>query len=1179
MLRQTCQRHGFITLLSIGTLFLISATNSVAQEDEAAPDAPDAEQTIYVPYKNLQSVFNDLGASAIVPYSEWLEMWQAHRGGTRDDGLPVEAVITRADYTATIEKDLARIRAELTVNVLGDPWVEIPIRFGEAAVGSLDGDDENVLLRGTGDGTYSLLLGQAGEQQVTLELVARVHTSPDGREFTFDTPTVGITTLEVVIPEADQTVAITPRLVSLPVEAGDDEAAEPAGTQVKASLGSTGRISARWHPRVSLKPEMELLASVTNLTRVDVRDGQIHTTASLQYEILRGSLTELRLAVPAGHQVVGVGTDANEKPYTLADADGSQVLTIEFLSEVEGSVTVDVHTVRDIPDDAFHIAGTVADGATNGIHALDVVRESGELALTHAPDLSLAIVEQQGLVRIDAGQLNERIRTEGALGFKFFTPIFALQATAKPVEPRILVDHTAQIAFMEDEIKLAASLNYAVERAGLFQLTLAVPEDLVIDDVQCTGMKEFDFDEQSRTLLISLAEKMQGQIALTVTAHRDFQAGVDQSEVVLPLLEPQNVERETGKVYLYSRESIEVVTNEEGIVAAQPLPAPPDWQMEDAPLTAAWSFTRRPVTIPVTTKRKAARLSADVATTVNVLPRSTEVITLLDYHVQFSGLDTFHFQVPEAVSSLIQIEAVRDDPTAPDIMQKTPADPADGWVTWTVVMQREVLGKLRLQVTYDLKSEEAQADDDSDAEEQSTSDEITVSLLKPRPTPASEGQDEVPLSRLRGEAVVTRDDTLSVAASADGGDVESIDIRELALLPQSGSLAFRYFEQPADAAVEVTLTRTRNAIEEVVATVVRRSLVEIVNGKDGMANYRVRMQVKTTERQRLLVDLPLNLELLGVTVAGREAKLERSAEQSDSENYESYFIPVSRTTSVDEEFLVAFQFRCDVKPRPGESNYPRGSMELPLPILGGIDAAGPDGKTNVAVQEQRVAVWVPQEFALVGEPSNFVIERQPRVFSALTNVSSPLSESDLNNWIGADDASLPLEKKGLVGYVYSNLGGDRRILVTWWNRWKMTLIVSIALAVIAVILRRTTWENKLGVLLFVGLVAAFVALNDADRAAHYASAARFGLAFLVGLWLVSGIFGPSGLAAIPALAGGKTSTATSGEPAPPAKQPDQSTSNNDEAPDEKANNGGPDTPPAQKPPESEEGKPDGNDQS
>ena len=961
----------------------------VAQEpetdsaDDVAPAAP-AERTVYVPYSNLKGVFDQLGAGVLVPYSDWLEMRRAHEGGTGEKPA-VEAVITKAAYTARIEKDIARVTAVLSINVLGEPWVEVPIRFGEAAVGSLAGN-ENVLLRGTGDGTYSLLLGQAGEQTVTLELVARVNTSPDGREFTFDVPPVGITSLDVIVPEADQTVEITPRLVGLPVEAAAD-----GQTHVSASLGSTGRIHVRWHPRVSMKPEMDLLTSVTNLTQVTVADGLVHTDTWLLFDILRGELNELRIAVPSDHRILDVASPSKVKGWRAEEADGQQVVTVEFLSAVENQVTVEVHTERKLPADPFPVAGRPDDGPTSGIHALDAVRESGQIVLRSSPDLVLTLAEQQGVVRIEAGQVDERIRVDGGMGFKFYSPQFTLTASAKPVEPRIVLDHVANVILREDEVRLEAALSYSVERAGVFQLVLNVPEELVIDDVQCPQMKEFSFDQQGRTLTVVLAEKTQGAIGVSVKAHRPFDAGAAGAQLTLPLLEPQGAERETGAVYLFARESIEVVTTDADVVAAQPLPAPPGQQMGDAILTAAWSFTRRPVTIPVTTKRKAARLNVDVATTVNVQPQSAEVTTLLDYHVQFAGIDTFQFQAPEAFSPLLQVEVVSTDATTPGIRQKTPSEPADGWVTWTVVMQRDVIGLLRLSATYDIKS--ANAAGAANATDGPATDELAISLLRPLAAPESNGRPAVPVSRIRGEAVVVHEPALSVTAAAAGGDVEPIDPRELTLLPQSGTLAYRYFRQPDEGAVQLTLTRTRHDIQEVVDTVVRRALVEIINGEDGTAIYRVRMRVKSTERQRLLIDMPAKLELLGVYVDGRNVKLEQTGLSDEQSQIESFYVPVTRTKPVDEEFLLTFEFRWKVNPYPGESDFLRGRIALPLPVLGGANAPA-------AVQELRVAVWVPKEYALVGEPDDFVIERQPRVFSTLTNTTSQVDDGELDGWIG-----------------------------------------------------------------------------------------------------------------------------------------------------------------------------------
>jgi hypothetical protein len=1096
-------------------------------QDPPATDQPGAEagrdRDVYLPYRDLKSVFEKLGAAAVIPYGEYLQHWIEEHAPTTGK-KPVEAVITSAAYTATIEKDLARIKAELTINVLGKPWVEVPIRFGEAAVGKVEGAGDKVLLRGTGDGAYSLLLGEAGEQKVTLELVARVRTSPDGREFAFESPTVGITTLELAIPEKDQTVEIKPRLVNLPVDAADGQ------TRVKANLGSTGSITARWHPRASIKPEMELLTSVTSLTQVSVEDGLIHTDAYLTYEVLRGQLEQVRIAVPKDHRILDVTAGAKVKGWKTEDAAQHQIVTVELLSGVEKQLTVEVHTERKLPDGPFDVAGRTEAGESRGIHALDAVRESGQVVLRGGADLTLTLTEQQGVIRIEAGQVAERIRADRGLAFKFYTPQFTLQALAKPVEPRITVVHNAQLVFHEDELRLTAALTYTVERAGIFELKLLVPDDLTIDDVQCPAMKEYNVDDASRVLTISLSQKTQGQIAVQAKGHRDYQAGSDMAELPLPLLEPQNVERETGSVYLYARESIEVVTNEQGVQAAQPLPAPPGQRIDDAQLTAAWSFTRRPVTIPVSTKRKSARLNAAVATTINVLPQSTEVTTLLDYVAQFAGIDTFQFRVPESVSDRVQIEAVQTEPSSPAIKQKTAAAAEDGWVTWTIVMQREVLGRQRFSITWDLKpaaAGDAAAPADAGAAGPA-SDEFTVQLVRALAAPAAQGRDEVTLTRVEGQIAIQKDRALSVSADATGGDVEPIDIRELTLLPQTGTLAFRYFKQPDEGAIEVKLGRTRHDIQEVVSTVVSRALVEIVTGEDETAVFRCRMKVKSTERQRLPIDLPVGLELLGVFVDDREVKLEKTGTTPAERDWESYYVNVARTKSSDEEFLLTFQFRWNVNPPLGGSRFGRGEIALPLPLLGG------HGENAAPVQELRVVVWVPHEYALVGDPDKFVLDRKPRLLSSLFGTPAQTDLGNLDGWIGGGGAtSFPTE--GRVGYGYSNLGGARRLKVVWWNKLSMTLILSITVAVIAWILGRTSWENKLWVLLVAAFAAALVGLYDSHLLAHALSAAKYGLAFLVGWWLVTGLFGVGRRAA--AVAATNRKVVTPPVPPPPETRP------------------------------------------
>ncbi|HUQ71440.1 MAG TPA: hypothetical protein VM165_18070, partial [Planctomycetaceae bacterium] len=68
-----------------------------------------------------------------------------------------------------------------------------------------------------------------------------------------------------------------------------------------------------------------------------------------------------------------------------------------------------------------------------------------------------------------------------------------------------------------------------------------------------------------------------------------------------------------------------------------------------------------------------------------------------------------------------------------------------------------------------------------------------------------------------------------------------------------------------------------------------------------------------------------------------------------------------------------------------------------------------------------------------------------------------------------------------------------------------TWIVSGALVLIAVILRNTSWENKLTLLILASFLAAVAALQDADLVIHGLAVSCYGLAAMLGIWLVHGL--------------------------------------------------------------------------
>ena len=1123
-------------------IFLIAgfADSPVAAQDESttagsvpSPEPPPAaepaadaaksdwEQLIYLPYKNLKDVFNKHGSTVFMPYAEYVKRWQ--QGNEPAAKNIVEAVVTESHYTATVDRSLLRIKASLTVQVLGKPWVEVPIQFGNAAVGKLTVEDgKQVLLKGTGNGTYALLFGQAGEHSVEIELAASIQTSPDGRQVDFNVPAVGVTTFELAIPEADQTVDVQPHLIALPVEAAATE------TRIKANLGSTTKISASWHPRTSQKPDMDLLAAVTNYQKVILRDGLVHTDAFLNYDILRGEMTELAIAVPVGHRILGVSSsNAKIRGWRAEPGEQRQTVRVEFLSPATDKVSIEVHTEREFDSDTIKLAGRDDEGNFNGIHAIDAVRESGQLAVAGAKDLSLQFEQVTGLVRIEDAEVHASLRQSGAATFKFYSSNIHLQVLAKPVEARLVLKSSYRFEFADDELKLVADLGYQVERAGVFEFRIALPDELEVDRVESTtghNVREFHVEgEGPRTLRVVMQQKtgVDVQVGLRLTAHQSFKEASESLELSLPIPEPQGAERETAEVYVSASEALEVTTDQESLEAAQPLPVPPGQIRAGKRVAAAWSFNRRPVTIPLRTNRRPTRLSAQVATTIEVKEEVIQVSTELIYLVQYAGLDVFRFAVPEDVSARLQITSL-GGASAPAIKQKVPAEEAvDGWVTWTVTMQRDVLGSHRFQLTWDVKTAGETENGDGEpaaAVEEAESSEVVFQTARVLGLDGSdEKQRVVELSNVSGEIAVRKDRSLSVSAKTLDESLEAIDVRELSLLPQTGSLAYRYFKQPVGFRIE----STKHEIQKVVETVVTRALVEVVTRRDTQANYRCRYRIRSSERQRLRVDVPGGSELLGVFIDGQQVSPEKNSQPMETAGWDSYFVNVARPGSSDDLFSLTVQMMTPI----GDSEVPvpfQSSSEkqtLRLPQIGGLEAAG------VVLQQLQTVIWTPEGFNLLGNGSSdvgqddaaFTHETKLRVVDALAiRRQGNYDNFNVDDWVGVPAAGFidfPTEGNR---FRFSSLGSHELIVVTWASQSGFTWLASGALLLIAILLRGLSWDTKLLLILIAAFAAILFGLSSPGWSAEVISAARFGIYALFGIWVLHTVFSwKSGAAAQP----------------------------------------------------------------
>ncbi len=1039
-----------VLMLATGTT-LCGQDPSPPAPSNAGQTAPESstlpqEHIIYLPFENLREVFEKQDSSIVLSYAQFLEMWdRLARPDHTSAQLPVPGVISRAQYVGSVQGERVLLEAVLDVEAFTADWTRIPVTFGEAAIGSAQSPDGAVLLRGVGDGQYELLVKGQGKHQVTLSLVIGVTSATEGRSITVQCPPVGVSNLDLKIPETDLAVQVTPRRV---LELRDDM---PDTTHVLATLGATNQFAVNWQPKSGGTDQAAGLASVTDTIAVDVGDGVVHTHAIFDYEILRGSLPELTVEVPSAQRLLDVQV-AGLRDWRSETVGDRQRVTVRLHAPATEKVRLELQLETAIATDAFQVGH---------VRAVDAVRETGILAVRSADDVGLEFVVRESIARVDAADAPEALRKPQSTFYKFFTPDHKLMVVASQLKPRITVDSRALVLLDKARLTTRAEFRCQVSRSGVFSLAFLLPAEFQVDDVHAEAMERFEVTpaESGQALTVFFPQKLLGETTVTVVVgqSRDKAAG----DVALPLPEPLGAIREQGLVAVVAPESLEVKTDAAQLQAARAATpaelAARGFEPEvpaGSTLAAAFSFVARPVNIVQTITERPRRMAVVVGTVAQIKEDVVQVATTLQYQIQFAGTDTFRFAVPAAVSDRLQVQG-------DGIKERRKGDQTseDGTVEWTIVLHSEALGSCTFTALYDQKIT---------IPEQGTQWE-----LQPIQT--------LDVDRQTGEIAVQKDRALAIEATPTG--LEEIDPREL--LQQNESLTphltYRYFQDP----VRLVLAITKHELQEVVKTIIRRAYIEAVVTKDGPITVRARYDLKSSERQRLAVRLR-DPRILGVTVAGQTVAPEKGpADAGGAPQDKTYLINVARAANSDEPFQIAMLFETPLSQADlGVTDV----LYLPFPRF----------EEGVKCQQVYVRIWMPREYRLVGDPEGFTSHIHVGLIDSRTITHAP---DNPDSWFPQDASSFDFQVGG-TAYLFSSLEGPTELAIGYWRISVMAFAASVLVLVLGVILVPFSVETKVLAVFAAAFGLLCAGLFSPTAVNSWLLAARLGIAGVVALWLV-----------------------------------------------------------------------------
>ena len=1031
------------------------AAEAAQPSDENSPDAPASdsespvrqEHVIYLPFEDLRDVFEDEESSIVLPYGQFLEMWNRLIEPEKQvEKPPVNGVITRADYVGAVKGELVHLEATLDVDVLSSEWARLPIEFGDAAIGSAKTKDGAVLLRGVGEGRYELLVHGRGKHQIRLSLVVGVNSATEGRSFVIQCPAVGVSNLELEIPENDLAVQVTPRRTSEIRSDREDV------TQLRAVLGSTKQFTVSWQPKSGGTDQAVGLANVSDTIAVDIGDGVVHTQAVFEYQILRGTLDELVVEVPADHRLLDVQVPGL-RDWQAEKSGERQQVTVRLHAPASDKIRLELHTETPISEEAFQVGQ---------VRAVGVARESGILAVRGAEDVGLEFVLRESITRIDAADAPDVLRRPRATFYKFFTPDHKLSVVASQLEPRVVVDSHVSVLLEKTRVTTRGEFRYQISRSGIFSLAYRLPTGFQVDEVLTDSMERFEVEskDDAQILTVYFTKKLLGDLAVAVTASqtRNDPAG----ELALPLPEPLNATREQGLVAVIAPESLEVKTDSaqlKGARAATPTELAAKGFEPEVPkrsmLAAAFSFVTRPINIVQTITERPRRTTVVVGTVAHVKEDVVQVATTFRYEIQFAGADTFRLDVPATVSDRLRIEG-------DGIKERRKADQPgeNGMVEWTLVLHSEAIGAYMFTATYDQRI--------------SIPDTGTQVELQPIQV---QGVD-----RESGEIAIQKERALSIEAASTG--LEEIDPRELSqsIGATQPYLTYRYYQHPA----ELTLSVNKHELQDVVETVIRRAYVEAVVTEDGPVTMRARYELKSSERQRLAVTLR-NPRILGMTVAGQTVTPEKGpAGPGGDPDDKTYLINVARAGDSDEPFQIGMVFET---PLDQEELGVNGALRLPLPRFA----------EGVKFQQIYVRVWVPSNYRLVGDPEGFTSHIHVGLWDSREIARAP---ENPDSWFPQDASSFDFQVGGTT-YLFSNLTGPPALEIDYWYIPAMTLIASLIVLVVGMLLLPFSLDAKVFTILAGVLGVPLAGLFWPSTINSWLLAARLGFAGVLALWLIA----------------------------------------------------------------------------
>jgi hypothetical protein len=429
---------------------------------------------------------------------------------------PVDATLTRIDYDLRLEGEVIAGRALLTVDVLRDGWVKVPVPAGLMVRDARVDGQPLPLIEGP---PAHVVLSRAGRVVLQLDIVVPLTAAGGSESLTLPASAAPISRTTMALPRGGVELTVTGGFVS--------ERSESASETRWTTLGRAHQpLAFSWKRRVDDRRDQQPLRFRANVTSVIGLGEEVSTiAATLRVDVQQGVAREIAVSIPAGvviNQVTG--------PLVADWQTNAGLLRVRFMDPVIDGVSFEVQGESRLPSNGEVQVPLVrlpaAERESGGV-AIGVLG-AGEIEKHHARGLEPAdVADLAGAIagRESPSMVAFRLRPIGGsdprvldVSVKRYTPQAVLVANIEEARYRALA--------AEDGVVLVEG-RYAVRNNQRSFLKVSLPAGATLWSASVAGKNVRPGVAETDSVLLALEKGRAGQDAPTFAVRVTYLQSID----------------------------------------------------------------------------------------------------------------------------------------------------------------------------------------------------------------------------------------------------------------------------------------------------------------------------------------------------------------------------------------------------------------------------------------------------------------------------------------------------------------------------------------------------------------------------------------------------------------------------------------------------------------------------